>query len=80
MLFRSLNLTIENAEQGLPLLALATVALGVMVVAVTAFFYWKQPSRKQSGDEVQLPSSTGSGVEEPVEAIVVEDDAWRRQD
>ena len=76
----ALNLTIENAEQGLPLLALATVALGVMVVAVTAFFYWKQPSRKQSEDDVQLPSSTGSGVEEPVEAIVVEDDAWRRQD
>ncbi len=76
----ALNLTIENAEQELPLLALATIALGVMVVAVTAFFYWKQPSRKQSGDDVQLPSSTGGDVEEPVEAIVVEDDAWRRQD
>ena len=76
----ALNLTIATAEQGLPLLALVVVALGVVVVVVTGFFYWKRPPGKQSADDAPLPPPADGAAEEPVEAIVVEDDAWRRQD
>ena len=85
----ALNLTIATAEQGLPLLALGAVALGVVVVVVTGFFYWKRPPSQGSydmeqltisGDNAPLPPPASGGAEEPVEAIVVEDDAWRRQD
>ncbi|MCH2440789.1 MAG: hypothetical protein MK220_05620, partial [Candidatus Poseidoniia archaeon] len=76
----ALNLTIATAEQGLPLLALVVVALGMVVVVVTGFFYWKRPPGKQSADDAPLPPPASGGAEEPVEAIVVEDDAWRRQD
>ena len=76
----ALNLTIATAEQGLPLLALVVVALGVVGVVVTGFFYWKRPPGKQSADDAPLPPPASGGAEEPVEAIVVEDDAWRRQD
>jgi M6 family metalloprotease-like protein len=65
-----LNLTIEIDAAGspLPLLAIGIVGLGVIAIAVTFLLYRQRPPTEPP--EAPAP--------EPVEAIVVDDTAWRR--
>jgi hypothetical protein len=70
-----LNLTIGiDAESNLlPLLAIGIVGLGVIAIAATFLLYRRRPP-------AEPPASPEAPTPEPVEALVVDDTAWRRQD